>query len=65
MSQKTGFAAEQQACTYLRKQGLRWIESNYHCRWGEIDLIMWEANYLVFVEVRARASSSFGGPQLV
>lgn len=61
VSQKTGFAAEQQACAYLLKQGLHWVESNYSCRWGEIDLIMRENNYLVFVEVRVRASRSFGG----
>ncbi|MBA3536737.1 MAG: YraN family protein [Tatlockia sp.] len=61
MSLKTGLAAELQARTYLIAQGLQWIESNYRCRWGEIDLIMRESNCLVFVEVRARASSSFGG----
>ncbi|CDZ76175.1 hypothetical protein BN59_00441 [Legionella massiliensis] len=61
MSLKIGFAAEQQARNYLVAQGLQWIESNYRCRWGEIDLIMRENNYLVFVEVRARASNSFGG----
>lgn len=61
MSLKTGFAAEQQARAYLIAQGLHWIESNYRCRWGEIDLIMQEQNYLVFVEVRARRSRNFGG----
>lgn len=61
MSLKIGFTAERQACSYLRAQGLRWIESNYRCRWGEIDLIMQDKEYLVFVEVRARASSCFGG----
>lgn len=61
MSQKTGFAAEQRACTYLSNQGLQWIESNYRCRWGEIDLIMRDGKYLVFVEVRSRVSRSFGG----
>lgn len=61
MSLKLGFRAEQQARSYLRAQGLQWIESNYRCRWGEIDLIMQDKEYLVFVEVRARASSSFGG----
>lgn len=61
MSLKEGFAAEQQARTYLLAQGLQWIESNYRCRWGEIDLIMREASALIFVEVRARASLAFGG----
>lgn len=61
MSQKIGLAAEQQAQSYLIAQGLKWIASNYRCRWGEIDLIMSEGDYLVFVEVRARSSKSFGG----
>jgi putative endonuclease len=61
MSLKSGLKSEQQARTYLLAQGLGWIESNYRCRWGELDLIMQDKNYLVFVEVRARVSSSFGG----
>lgn len=61
MSLKTGLVAEEQARAYLISQGLHWVESNYRCRWGEIDLIMQEQNYLVFVEVRARSSRSFGG----
>ncbi|MBA2652933.1 MAG: YraN family protein [Tatlockia sp.] len=61
MSLTTGFAREKQARAYLVSQGLQWIESNYRCRFGEIDLIMRDKNYLVFVEVRARVSSSYGG----
>ena len=61
MSQKIGLAAELKAKAHLITQGLVWIESNYRCRWGEIDLIMRDKNYLVFIEVRARQSSLFGG----
>ena len=61
MSQQIGFAAEKQARDYLVKQGLRWLTSNYRCRWGEVDLIMSEGDYLVFVEVRSRVSSAYGG----
>ncbi|MBA2657277.1 MAG: YraN family protein [Tatlockia sp.] len=61
MSLKTGFAAEERARAYLQQQGLQWLESNYRCRLGEIDLIMRDGNYLVFVEVRARVSSAYGG----
>ena len=62
MSQKTGALAEQYACEYLTSQGLQWVVSNYRSRLGEIDLIMRDGSYLVFVEVRARASNAFGGP---
>jgi putative endonuclease len=60
MSQKIGFAVEAQVRAYLTKKGLHWLISNYRCRWGEIDLIMCDKNYLVFVEVRARMSADFG-----
>ncbi len=61
MSQQIGFIAEEQARNYLLSQGLQWVQSNYRCRWGEIDLIMREKSYWVFVEVRARRSTAFGG----
>ncbi|HEX8873613.1 MAG TPA: YraN family protein [Nitrosospira sp.] len=37
------------------------IERNYRCRFGEIDLIMRDGMVVVFVEVRMRASQTFGG----
>jgi len=61
MSKQIGYAVERQARTYLTDQGLRWITSNYTCRWGEIDLIMRDKEYWVFVEVRARVSDEYGG----
>lgn len=61
MSQQMGFAAEEHARNYLCERGLIWLESNYRCRLGEIDLIMRDKAYLVFVEVRARASCAYGG----
>lgn len=61
MSRLIGDAAELQARSWLIKQGLRWLTSNYFCRWGEIDLIMFDGEYLVFIEVRQRVSAEFGG----
>ena len=60
---KRGLEAEQLALDYLQRQGLTAVERNYRCRFGEIDLIMRDGQALVFVEVRLRASSSFGGAQ--
>jgi putative endonuclease len=56
-----GLAAEKLAETYLVKHGLKLIAHNYHCRFGEIDLIMQDAKTLVFIEVRLRKNSQFGG----
>ncbi|MDB4512234.1 YraN family protein [Arenicella sp.] len=36
-------------------------QKNYNCRFGEIDIVMQDHNYLVFVEVRHRKSNLFGG----
>lgn len=60
MSQKIGFAAENYARNYLMQQGLSWVTSNYRCRVGEIDLIMRDREYFVFVEVRARRMDGYG-----
>ncbi|MEM7257364.1 MAG: YraN family protein [Pseudomonadota bacterium] len=54
---------EAQAAQYLQSQGLTLLQSNYHSRFGEIDLIMRDAGALVFVEVRYRKSDRFGGPR--
>lgn len=56
-----GAAAEQAAAEHLEHQGLRVLRRNYRVKGGEIDLICRDRNVLVFVEVRARASSAFGG----
>lgn len=56
-----GQAAEARALAYLQQQGMQLVERNFSCRCGEIDLIMLEQKTLVFVEVRQRSSSQFGG----
>lgn len=59
--QARGRAGEDQALSYLSRQGLVLVERNFRCRGGEIDLIMRDGNELVFVEVRVRGEGSFGG----
>lgn len=56
-----GNTAEEQALAYLQAQGLILCERNFRCRFGEIDLIMRQGDALVFVEVRYRSRSDFGG----
>ena len=53
--------AEQACASYLKKQGLKLLEQNFHCRFGEIDLVMLDHTILVFVEVRYRKNNHFGG----
>lgn len=61
MSLQIGFAAEKEACDYLLAQGLTFVTNNFRSRMGEIDLIMQDGEYLVFVEVRSRISQEYGG----
>ncbi len=58
---KVGARAEQTAARYLQHQGLRLLHSNYRCRFGEVDLVMEDRGSLVFVEVRLRTRTDFGG----
>lgn len=51
---------ERLAAEALRKQGWKLVETNYRCRMGEIDLIVSNQKYLVFVEVKLRKNSRFG-----
>jgi len=59
--QQVGQQGEDEALTYLLRQGLQLIERNFHCKGGEIDLLMQDRHTLVFVEVRKRARSEYGG----
>lgn len=56
-----GREAEDAALQHLLRQGLTLVARNYRCRMGELDLIMRDGEALVFVEVRYRRSSRFGG----
>jgi putative endonuclease len=60
-SRQQGNKAEQRACDWLTRQGLVLIERNWHCRLGEIDLIMQHGTTLVFIEVRLRSQNAYGG----
>jgi putative endonuclease len=60
-TQAKGAAAEEAAAEYLTKRGLRVIERNFRVRGGEIDLICRDGATVVFVEVRLRRRSDFGG----
>ena len=50
----------EKAADYLKQQGLFILRYNYRCRFGEIDLIARDGEYLVFVEVKYRKDNSSG-----
>lgn len=56
-----GQSAEARAEAFLKTHGLTLVARNWRCRFGEIDLVMQDGPILVFVEVRLRSRSDFGG----
>ena len=54
-----GAWGEALAGEFLRKKKFKIIAMNYRCRYGEIDLIVSDRKYLVFVEVKLRKTSDF------
>ncbi|NLO97361.1 MAG: YraN family protein [Peptococcaceae bacterium] len=55
-----GKLGENLAVEYLQREGLKVIVRNYRCPKGEMDIIAWDGDCLVFVEVRSRTSSYRG-----
>lgn len=60
-----GQLGEDYATSFLISQNYQIIARNFHCRFGEIDVIAFDQNakQLVFVEVKTRTDQSFGEPQ--
>ena len=58
-SKLRGAWGEALAAEYLRKKHYKLEAVGYSCRYGEIDLIVSNRKYLVFVEVKLRKSADF------
>jgi putative endonuclease len=56
-----GERAEALAADFLIAHGVTIVERNFRRRCGEVDLIGHDGDTLVFVEVRLRTRSDFGG----
>ena len=61
-SKVNGAWGEALAARYLQKKRYKLVACGYHCRFGEIDLIVSNRKYLVFVEVKLRKSDKFARP---
>lgn len=59
---KTGFAKEEIVANYLTEQGFRIVERNFYSRQGEIDIVGYDGEYLVFVEVKYRSKNALENP---
>jgi putative endonuclease len=60
-----GRRGEDLAHRFLRREGFTIVARNFRPRSagaGEVDLIAWEREHLVFVEVKSRATDAYGTP---
>ena len=62
--QATGRRGEDLAHRYLERHGFTVVARNYRppAGGGEIDVVAWQRDILVFVEVKSRHSAEFGAP---
>jgi putative endonuclease len=62
---RTGRQGEEEAYWHLRRRGFIMVERNYRPEGlhGEIDLIGWDGETLVFVEVKTRQSAEIRTPE--
>lgn len=58
-----GLKGEEAAKRYLRKKGFKILDTNYQCRFGEIDIIAQKKDTIVFCEVKTRSEGMLAAPQ--
>ncbi|HEY8450248.1 MAG TPA: YraN family protein, partial [Bacillota bacterium] len=61
--QLLGLWGEEAAAAYLRQCGFAILRRRYRCPGGEVDLVCRDGQYLVFVEVKTRATGRAGQPE--
>ena len=64
LAKARGDRGEAEVARYLRKKGITLLESQWRCRFGEIDLIARDRRgTILFVEVKLRGEDSIGLPR--
>jgi len=58
-----GRKGERVAADFLRKKGLRIVETNWHYGHEELDIIAYDGETLVVVEVKTRQTDAYGNPE--
>lgn len=60
--QAVGAYGERCAAQHLVDEGLRVVARNWRCDQGEVDIIAWDGDVIVFCEVKTRRSTAYGTP---
>lgn len=63
MKKLIGDQGEKQIQKYIQHLGWSIIQTNFHTRFGEIDIIAKDGDEIVFVEVKTRTNDLFGRPE--
>ena len=58
-----GAFGEEYTVKYLKKQGYKILDRNYHSRFGEIDIIASKKDIIVFIEVKTRSENAIYSPR--
>lgn len=58
-----GKQGEDAACQYLKERGYTIVDRNWRYDRHEIDIIAENEDFIVFVEVKTRASTEWGNPE--
>lgn len=58
----SGKDGEKYAAKLLKKNGYKILDTNYRSRFGEIDIIAYNDEYICFVEVKTRGENSIADP---
>ncbi len=61
-ARNTGIFGEMMAVRFLRKHGYTIVTTNFHSRFGEVDIIAQKKETLVFAEVKTRGESALITP---
>lgn len=61
-TRQLGSDIETLVCDYLTKKNYIILERNFRCRFGEIDIIAKDGDYITFIEVKYRKNAALGYP---
>lgn len=61
--QRFGASGERLATHWLEQQGYRIVARNWHCAYGELDIVAEYGGEVIFVEVKARRGDAMGTPE--
>ena len=59
-----GALGEKLAMRFLKRKGYKILETNYRTIFGELDAVAKKEDFIIFIEIKTRTSSSLGPPYL-